>query len=216
MNETFWHLKNFKFFSQIPEKDVMKIVGETLMEKYSRGESIYQRGDSTQRIYVIKKGEVLLYHHVRGKKAIFDVLGPGSIFGGLSLQKEIYTHSAEAGTNSQICHFSQKAFLNVLAAHPHVILQFVQEVSEKLKNYEERIQNGKKTAKELLFQELIHLNDVRKKGFFGMIQRPLIITHEELAIRTGMNRVTVTREMKNLQKEGKISIDKKTGAIHIM
>ena len=44
---------------------------------------------------------------------------------------------------------------------------------------------------------------------------PLQVTHEQIAERTNLNRVTVTRCLKKLKTEGLVTIEKGTGIIHL-
>lgn len=214
--KTLWYLKNFRFFGGIPPEKVDEIAGNTHMKDYPKGHVLYKEGDETDQIYMIKQGEVVLYHIRNGKKITLDTLGPGSLFGGISLQPEKIEHFAEVALGSKICNFPQSILLRIITSNPHAIIDFWQEVSGRLTRYESKLKDSSASAGEILLGEIKHLQSTRQKGFFGLLKRPLIITHSELANRSGLNRVTVTKELKRLQEEGKIQIDKKTGAIGVL
>ncbi len=211
-----WYLKNFKMFSDIPPEKIDEIAGNTHMKDYSKGDVLYAPGEESDQIYVLKQGEVILYHERDGKRVIFDTLGPGSFFGGFSLRPEKMNHFAEVVVGSKICNFPQSMMLTLIAKFPGAMLQFWKEVSDRLVEYEERMRDSGAPATDILLHELERLKKTRQKSFFGLMQRPLVITHEELANRTGLNRVTVTREMKHLRDSGRIKVDSKSGAIDVI
>ncbi len=215
-DDTLWYLKNFKIFADIPPEKIDEIAGDTHMKSYSKGDILYTPDDETDQIYVLKQGEVILYHERDGKMVVFDTLGPGSFFGGFSLRPEKINHFAEVAVGSKICNFPQSVMLQLIANFPGAMLQFWQEVSIRLTEYEERLRDNGAPAADILLHELERLKKSRQKSFLGFMQRPLVITHDELAKRTGLNRVTVTREMKYLRDAGRIKVDTKSGAIDVI
>ena len=210
-----WYLKNFDAFQGITPEEIDAVAGTTHMKQYTKGDILYKTGDETDQIYMLKQGEVLLFHERNGKRVVFDTLGPGSFFGGIALKKGKIEHFAEVAVGSKICNFPQKVILGIIAKNPQAMLSFWQKVSERLSEYENRIRDNSAPASELLLNEIGRLKETRQKSFFGFFERPLVITHEELAKRTGLNRVTVTKEMKRLREMGRITVDGKTGAIEV-
>ncbi len=211
-----WYLRNFKFLGDIPPEKIDEVAGNTHMKDYPKGTVLYKEGEQTDQIYMIKQGEVILYHMRNEKRIVFDTLGPGSVFGGISLKPEKIEHFAEVVLGSKICNFPQDVMLKIISTNPRAMVRFWQEVSGRLSDYENRLKDSSAPAGELLLNELSRLKNTRQKNFFGFLNRPLIITHEELAKRSGLNRVTVTREMRRLRESGKISVDQKTGVITIL
>ncbi len=211
-----WYLKNFNFLGNMPPEKIDEIAGNTHMKDYPKGHILYEPGAETNQIYLLKQGEVILYHERDGKRIVFDTLGPGSIFGGISLKPEKIEHFAEVALGSKICNFPQEVIIRIISANPSVMINFWQEVSGRLSEYEYRLKDSSAPASELLFNEIKRLKATRQKSMFGILKRPLVITHEELAKRSGLNRVTVTREMKSLRESGRISINPKSGAISVV
>jgi CRP-like cAMP-binding protein len=211
-----WYLKNFDIFKSIPDQKIEEIAGKTSMRDYGKNEQIYQQNASVDIVYVIKQGEVLLLHENAGRKRVFDTLGAGSFFGSLSPKKIKISHSAEAALPSKICAFPKEVIYKIIASYPEVMLEFWQEVASRINDYENRLSRHNAPAGEIIFAEIQELLKIRQKGFLGLIKRPLVITHEELARRTGLNRVTVTRELNKLKNSGKIQVSKKSGAIELV
>lgn len=210
------YLKNFEFFDDIPPEKIDEVAGKTHMDTYPKGHILYEPGDEIGSIYIVKQGEVILYHKRDGKRVVFDTLGAGSIFGGISLRPENTGHYAEVALGSRICQFPQENIIKIISSNPESMIRFWQEVSARIREYEQRLFDSTAPAREALFGELKRLTKTRQKSVFGLLKRPLVITHEELAKRTGLNRVTVTREMKNLREEGLISLHPTSGAIEVL
>lgn len=210
-----WYLKNYNLFQGIPDSELYKISENIGGIKLEKEEVIYDAQKTAEFIYIVKTGEVQLYHKKGDKKIIFDTLGPGSIFGGVSFQKEKYGHCAEASVGTYACTFTLDAFKKILSAYPETMLKYMEHVTARLQDYQAEFEKRSESAEELILHELNRLHEKRQKTFFGhfLIRRPLRATHEQIAQLTGLNRVTVTRAIKSLKEQKKICYDNKTGAI---
>ena len=119
-----WCLKNFHFFNEIPPERVDEVAGKTHMKDYSKWHILFNEGDNVDQIYMLKQGEIILFHERNGKRVVFDTLGAGSLFGGISLKPEVMGHFAEAVVGSKICNFPQKIMVQIMAENPKVIISF--------------------------------------------------------------------------------------------
>jgi len=204
-----WYLKNLDIFEGISDQEIMEIAQKVRECQFSKDELIYSPDDSLECIYMVKRGEVRLYHSKNGKRTVFDVLGPGSLFGGIRLDKEKSTHFAETTHPTKVCIFSESDFLEVLRAHPELMMRFIKKITSKIEGYEDRLKQRGDSAEELIMNELGRLQKSRSRSLFGFFKASnLHVTHEELAELTGLNRVTVTRSLKRLKEEGQIRTEK--------
>ena len=95
------------------------------------------------------------------------------------------------------------------------MLRFMKKITQRLREYEDRLNERTKTADEIILSELKHLQEKRRNTLFGKFKANKIhITHEELAELTGLNRVTVTRALKKLREGGRI--DTATSGIELL
>ena len=210
-----WYLKNYNLFQGISDEDLYKISEDIDGLQCQKGCKIYDSEKTADYIYIVKNGEVQLFHQKGEKKFIFDTLGPGSIFGGVSFTENEYGHSAEAIAGSYMCVFPREAFKKILSAYPETMLKYMEYVTQRLQEYQAQFDKLNDSAEELILHELTRLHQKRQQSFFGqfLVNRPLRATHEEIARLTGLNRVTVTRAMKSLKAKNKVCYDTKTGAI---
>lgn len=209
-NNKLWYLKNLDLFKGIPEEEIMKLAERVEECSYNKDDMIYSPHDELNKIYVLKRGEVRLFHSINGKRIVFEVLGAGSIFGGIDFSNAKSSHFAQATHPSRVCIFNEEDFTNILRAKPEIMLKFIKKMTSKVHDLEERLKNRNYQAEELIYLELERLQEKRQQSLFGRFinKSNIHITHEELAELTGLNRVTVTRSIKRLKESGRISADK--------
>jgi CRP-like cAMP-binding protein len=202
-----WYLKNLDIFEGVSDMEIMQIAKKVRECQYNKDELIYSPEDSLECIYMVKRGEVRLYHSKNGKRTVFDVLGPGSVFGGIRLSSEKSTHFAETTHPTKVCIFSESDFLEVLKVHPQLMLRFIEKITSKIEGYESRLKQRGDSAEDLIMNELRRLQKSRRRSLFGIFKASNVhLTHEELAELTGLNRVTVTRSLKRLKEADRIKI----------
>lgn len=205
-----WFLRNLDIYEGIPETTLCKIASNAYETNYSKSTQIYNPHEKDGNIYVIKRGEIILYHSNNGKRAIFDTLGPGTVFGSFDPNNTTPTHFAETTKRTLLCITPINEFLEIVKQHPEIMLKFMQNMTNRVQDYENKIKSSIETATEKIYLELERLQKKKQRSFLGkFIDIPLQITHEKLAEYTNLNRVTVTRGLQKLKNEGLISIDKK-------
>ncbi len=213
--ERIWFLKDINIYEGISEKTLCLLAPKAYEEGFKKGTQIYTPHEKNQNIYVLKHGEVILYHSKNGKRSVFDTLGSGSVFGTFDPSQENPTHFAETTKRTELCITPLDEFQKVIHHHPEIMLNLMQRMAYRIQDYETKMRNSIETASERVYSELERL---QKKRQFSLIGRfmpiPLQITHEKLAEHTNLNRVTVTRSLKKLKNEGLITINGK-GVIEI-
>jgi len=206
-DDRMWFLKNLDIYKGVSEKTLCLLAPTSFEENYNKETQIYTPHTTDRNIYVLKHGEIILYHSKDGKRAIFDTLGPGSVFGSFDLNQVKPTHFAETTKNTLLCITPLDGFLNIIQNNPELMLNLMQRMAERVQDYETKIRSNIETASERVYLELERLQKKRQRSFVGkLIPVPLQITHEKLAEHTNLNRVTVTRSIKKLKDDGLISV----------
>lgn len=213
--EKMWFLKDLDIYAGVSEKTLCLLAPDSFEENYQKGTQIYTPHTSDNNIYVLKHGEIILYHSKDGKRAIFDTLGPGSVFGSFDQNQQNPTHFAETTKNTLLCVTPLEEFLKIVESHPELMLNLMQSMARRMQDYEIKMRSNIETASERVYSELERLQKKRSRSFVGkFISIPLQITHEQLAEYTNLNRVTVTRSIKKLKDDGLISVAN-NGAIEL-
>lgn len=202
---TVWYLNQVDLFKGIPDMEIMKIADKMVEKHCEKKELLYTPFEVAESIYVLKKGEVTLYHLHRGKKLILDVLKPGSIFGGFGSTDKTVSHYAEVTQPAYLCIFNVEDFMKILQSRPELMVRLLRIFAEKMSTYEDRLKSNVFDAKEKVLHQLKILEKRRKMNVLTkLIGKDSKITHEKLSQFTGLTRETVTRAINDLKKEGKI------------
>lgn len=206
-----WYVSHLDVFEGISDDEMMRIAEQAVEHRCTSAQHVYGPHDGLARqVFMLKEGEVILYHSENGKRRVFDVLGPGSIFGNFFPSSPDVLHYAEALPGSRYCCLSVEDFQKVTAAHPEILTRLLHKLSERLQEYEEKLHVDAKGAAERVLATLKSYAR-KKRNPFSLFtgDPPLAISHEKIAELSGLNRVTVTRALKLLKLQGDITIDEK-------
>ena len=209
--EKAWYISHIDIFEGIPDAEMMQIAEKAAEHRCTSHQHIYGPHDDHDRnVFILKEGEVVLYHSRDGKRHIFDVLGPGSLFGNFFPTSETSSHYAEALTGSRYCSLPVEDFHKVIAVHPEILIRLLQKLSARLQDYEHKLKVDMGSAMEKVFEALKRYQR-KKRNPFSILSKdhPIALSHEKLAELTGLNRVTVTRTIKLLKLQGDIHVDEK-------
>lgn len=197
-----WYLKQLDLFEGVADAEIMSIAKQLTEKECTKNELLYTPFDSSENIFILKKGEVTLYHLHKGKKIVIDVLVPGDIWGAIDFDQKNSSHFAEVTKQSYMCILPLQDFLEILRAKPLIMLRFLQRISTRLSYYEERLKDPLLDAKEKILNLQKRAQD-HKRGWFSKIVGGSSMTHEEIAQHTGLSRETVTRTLAVIRSEEK-------------
>ena len=152
-----WVIKDLDLYEGISEASLCQVAPNSFEENYSKGTQIYSPHQEDQNIYVVQQGEVILYHAKNGKRAIFDVLPPGSVFGSFDPELSTPTHFAETTKGTLLCVTPLSEFLKIVQSHPQMMLRFMQKMVQRIRDYEIKIKSNIETASEKVYSELERL-----------------------------------------------------------
>ncbi len=214
LDNTVFCLRNLDLYEGISEKDLIHTAPEAIEESVPAGTLFYDPDSPAEHVYVIKQGEVELYRKDGEKKVVLETLLPGDVFGDFGLGNT--NHAAKAARNAYICKTPTGEFLSIVRAHPEIALRLMQVMAQRNQDYENRITSLSRPAKDQLLDFLRHLQKKHNQSLFGkMFRMPLRISHQKIAEKTGLNRVTVTKLMGELRRDGLVVIEERTGVITV-
>ena len=87
-------LRSNTILKTIPPKQVRSVIEQLADQSFKGGEKIFSEGDTGDRIYIVKRGEVKALRMKDGKERVLAFLGEGEYFGELAL----LTNSPRAAT----------------------------------------------------------------------------------------------------------------------
>jgi CRP/FNR family transcriptional regulator, cyclic AMP receptor protein len=165
---------------------------------FQRGKIVFSEGDAGDRLYVILDGKIKLgTSSTDGRESLLAVLGPGEMFGELSLfDPGPRTSTATALTEATLLGLGHESLRPWLTGRPGVAEALLKALSQRLRRTNENLSD-------LVFSDvpgrvakaLIELNqkfgEKKSDGFY--VEHDL--TQEELAQLVGASRETVNKAL---------------------
>lgn len=176
----------------------------------AKGDMLFQEGEPGNRMYVILDGKVKLGQASGdGRETLLAVLGPGEMFGELSLfDPGMRTSTATALTDAVVLGMGNDQLQPWLAGRPEVATALLQALARRLRRTNEAMAD-------LVFSDVPGrvakaLMDLGEK--FGTITPDgLMVTHdmtqEELAQLVGASRETVNKALADFAQRGWIRLE---------
>ena len=197
------------------------LLGETLMAmsqsairyRKQRGERVFLEGDLADTMFLIKGGRIKLSKLAEsGNELVLGYRKPGDFIGeNILTDTETYPCSAWCQEETLICGFSKQQFNALILEHPHIGLQIIRNMSERIAWLSDQVGNLTVTNIEDRLHRVLQ-NVAKEQGVED--ERGYVlnfsITHEELGFLIGAHRVSVTRAMNALKQNGKVVIDGKS------
>lgn len=211
-----WHFENFNIFKTLSEPEKQAVISLSQIKEYKKKQIIYLQGDSSDHIYFLKSGKIKIskYSH-EGKEMILSILGPGQIFGEMSISfQDTRDEVAEVVNDCSLYIIKAEDLTEFIAGNPHFPLQMVKLMGERVKKNEKRLESLYfktvfERVKELILQLSLENGKEKNKNGNKEIEVDLFLTHDEIAKLTATNRQTVTSVLKDLEKLNIISYSRK-------
>ncbi|HEY1917094.1 MAG TPA: Crp/Fnr family transcriptional regulator [Streptosporangiaceae bacterium] len=177
--------------------------------KLERGERLFAEGDDGDRLYVVLDGKIKLTRAASdGRENLLSVIGPGEMFGELSLfDPRPRTSSASAVTEARLAALAHGKLLDWLTDHPDSALHMLRALAQRLRRANDVMADlvftdvPGRVAKQLL--------DLASR--FGEEQPDGLhvnhdLTQEELAQLVGASRETVNKALADFVARGWIHL----------
>ena len=155
------------------------------------------QGDPSKALYVLHKGIIKISRvNTDGRKLTIDLIEPGQFFGELCLAGEKERRSfAEAMTDAAYCEIDKDHFERFMQKRPDLALTLIKIIGDRRLAMENLLED-------MAFMEIparvIAL--LLKYADKNIVKIPL--THQEIADLTGSTRVSVSRCIAKLRKDG--------------
>jgi CRP/FNR family transcriptional regulator, cyclic AMP receptor protein len=178
--------------------------------KLRKGQSLFKEGDDGDHLYVVSSGKVKLgTKSVDGRENLLMILGPGDMFGELSLfDSGPRTATAIAVTDAKLLALGQDKVIPWVREHPEVSLQLLARLASRLRRTNEVVGDlvfsdvPGRVAKALIDLG-VKFGDKRTEGLF--VNHDL--TQEELAQLVGASRETVNKALADFAQRGWLRLE---------
>ena len=201
----FTYLSMVDIFQDLTTEELKEIERATAMTTCAAGKMFYSPNQYGEVMFILKKGKVQIYRmSSEGRKLVIDTLGPGTIFGEMSLiGTGLYDAFAEAMEDSLICIMNRPDIEKLILKNPRIGIRLLELMGQRLRESDERLEQT--LFHEVPSQLAALLLRLRAENASDIIAT----THEELAEHLGVYRETVTTALNSLKQQGLISINRK-------
>jgi len=178
--------------------------------RVARGDTVFAEGEPGDRLFVVVDGKVKLGQtSVDGRENLLAVLGPGEMFGELSLfDPGERTSTATALTDVRLLGMGQRDLRPWLTGRPEVAEELLQALAQRLRRTNEAMSD-------LVFSDvpgrvakaLLELSDKFGTPAEGGILVAHDLTQEELAQLVGASRETVNKALADFAQRGWLRLE---------
>jgi len=178
--------------------------------KLSRGQTLFKEGDAGDRLFVVVDGKLKLGTTSNdGRENLLSILGPGDMFGELSLfDPGPRTAKATAVVDSKLLALANDQVIGWVKEHPQVSLQLLGRLAQRLRKAND-------VLSDLVFADvpgrvakaIIQLGErfgTKKDDGFHVNHE---LTQEELAQLVGASRETVNKALADFATRGWIRLE---------
>jgi CRP-like cAMP-binding protein len=188
-------------FRDLSPEQMADIDRMTAVTTCRRGRVFYTPGETGEVLFILKRGRVNIYRlSPEGHKLITATLGPGTVFGEMSLIGQGMRGSfAEAAEDCTLCVMGRADLEHVLTDSPRVALRLIEVLSARLEGAEQQLETlAFKSVPARVAAALLHL-----AGADDVVTG---VTHQDLAEMVGIHRETATRTLNELRARGLIDL----------
>jgi len=197
-------------FTALDDAASASLLANMVSVKIGKGTILFAEGDGGDQLYVIAEGKLKLgTSSGDGRENLLSILGPGEMFGELSLfDPGPRTSTATAVTDAKLLSLGQEKLLPWLAENPKVSLQLLARLAQRLRRTNEAVGD-------LVFSDvpgrvakaLIDLGErFGKKTDEGLFVHH-DLTQEELAQLVGASRETVNKALADFAGRNWLKLD---------
>ncbi|KUG51840.1 Crp/Fnr family transcriptional regulator [Serinicoccus chungangensis] len=180
--------------------------------RLARGDVVFQEGDPGDSLHVITKGKVKLARaSADGRESLLAVLGPGEMFGELSLfDPGPRLTTAYVVSDTEFISLGNDALRAFLGHHPEVAMQMLAGLAHRLRKTNEGLSDLVFTdVPGRVAKALLDLSDRFGRRSEAGIVVSHDLTQEELAQLVGASRETVNKALADFAQRGWVTLGAK-------
>lgn len=197
----------------IPPRDPWRMLRQVARHRsFQDREILYQTGDPAHELYLLEAGRVRLFNHSsKGRSLTLSIVEPGSLFGEVALFPHRRQLSmAQAISDGELYAISHQQLDALLAAHPALVLQIMENLGRRLQAAEQRLGDLVfKSVPDRLAALLLDLAGPVDRQRPGPARLPHAYTHAQLADMISTHRETVTKALNRFQDEHLVVFDRR-------
>lgn len=200
------YLSSIEIFRDLSRNEIEAFDRQLSMTSRPAGNVFYMPEETGEVLFLLKQGTVQLYRlSPEGKKIVVATLGPGTVFGEMSLVGQgMHNTFAEAVDQCKLCVMSRADVERLMREKPQVAFRIVEALGKRLVQMERQLEDvAFRSIPSRLASLLLRLADEQQGDLVGGY------THQDLAEMVGTYRETVTQTLNDFKAEGLVEIGRK-------
>ena len=197
-------------FSALDDAEASSLRESMVPVKVSKGNTLFKEGDDGNRLFVVLEGKLKLGTTSNdGRENLLSILGPGEMFGELSLfDPGPRTATATAVTDARLLSLAHDQVIGWVSEHPKVSLQLLGRLAQRLRR-------SNAVLADLVFSDVPGrvakaIMDLGER--FGVKKADGLyvnhdLTQEELAQLVGASRETVNKALADFAGRGWVRLE---------
>ncbi len=203
-------MRRSPLFAALDDETARTLLDNMVKTRMERGDVLFHEGDPGDKLYVIVEGKIKLGRtSTDGRENLLAILGPGEMFGELSLfDPGPRTATATAVAETQILGLSNEQLQRFIAGRPYVAGTLLAALARRLRRTNENLADlvftdvPGRVAKALL--------DLSRR-FGRPVENGVMVSHdltqEELAQLVGASRETVNKALADFASRGWLKLE---------
>lgn len=197
-------------FAALDEAAADRLMESMTPLRLARGEVVFREGDPGDSLYVIVSGKIKLARSSGdGRESLLSVLGPGEMFGELSLfDPGPRLSTGYVVSDTELISLGNDALRGFLAEHPEVAMQMLAGLAHRLRRTNEGMSDLVFTdVPGRVAKALLDLSDRFGRRTDGGVAVAHDLTQEELAQLVGASRETVNKALAEFVQRGWLRLE---------
>jgi len=211
-DQKLWYLENIDVTGILCPKKLENVDDTHTTKKNKKGDHIYMQDDDADKIFFINEGRVKIgTYGEEGKEITKAILGPGEVFGELSLiGEERRRDFAVCMEETSLCVITTKEMKELMRDHSSLNIFMMKIMGSRVLEMENRLESLVfKDSRTRIIEFLLNLADKngQRVGYETLVRK--FMTHQEIANLTATSRQTVTTLLNDLRNRNLLTFDRR-------
>ena len=203
-------IRRAPLFSALDDNAAQSLRESMVALKLNKGQILFKEGQEGDRLYVVVQGKIKLGTTSNdGRENLLSILGPGEMFGELSLfDPEPRASTATAVTDARLVSLAHGAVIGLVTTNPQTSLELLRRLAQRLRKSNEVLADlvfadvPGRVAKAIM--ELGERFGIQKEDGLHVNHD---LTQEELAQLVGASRETVNKALADFAARGWVKLE---------
>jgi CRP/FNR family transcriptional regulator, cyclic AMP receptor protein len=204
-------LQNHPLFGALGSGLIDQLSAHAATKRIKRGTTIFSKGDHGSCLYAVCSGQVkITVPSGEGKDAVFNLIGPGQIFGEIALlDGGQRTADAVAVRDSELLIIDRRDFIPLVQREPEIAIKLIEILCSRLRHTSEQVED-------VIFLDLPARLAKALLRLAGTDTRNLkiAITQSELGQIIGVSREATNRQLRDWEKNKWVKLE--SGAVVLL